>query len=299
MSPRRDGHRRRGRRRPIIVRGEESDEREYIVPRGAKIRVEDGEQVTAGDQLTEGRRTRRRCSHPGPRGGPALPRRRGAEGLSLAGREHQRQAHRGHRPPDAAQGAHRRSRATRSCCRASWSTASSSRRRTAEVLAEGGEPATAQPVLLGVTKASPEHRAASSRRPPSRRRRGCSPRRRSTAQGRPAARPEGERHHRQAHPGRDGRAGARQRPAARARAPRAHRPSRLEDLRTTRTTKSCWTKTRLWKASTPSGHPGRPHREDPRARVAAASSRGSRAPSALICGQFSERSGDGNSKSPH
>ena len=42
----------------------------------------------------------------------------------------------------------------------------------ARVLAEGGEPATALPVLLGVTKASLNTRA-SWRRRPSRRRRGC------------------------------------------------------------------------------------------------------------------------------
>ena len=49
------------------------------------------------------------------------------------------------------------------------------------VLAEGGEPATAQTVLLGVTKASLNTSSASSPRRPSRRRPGCSPRPPSTA----------------------------------------------------------------------------------------------------------------------
>ena len=49
------------------------------------------------------------------------------------------------------------------------------------VLAEGGEPATAQTVLLGVTKASLNTSSASSPRRPSRRPPGCSPRRPSTA----------------------------------------------------------------------------------------------------------------------
>ena len=42
--------------------------------------------------------------HPGRPGDPALPRRRGAEGLPGAGRGDRRQAHRGDRPPDAAAG---------------------------------------------------------------------------------------------------------------------------------------------------------------------------------------------------
>ena len=46
------------------------------------------------------------------------------------------------------------SRATSSSCRRSSSTASTSRRRTTRSSSEGGEPATAQTVLLGVTKAS-------------------------------------------------------------------------------------------------------------------------------------------------
>ena len=48
------------------------------------------------------------------------------------------------------------------------------------VIAEGGEPATAQPVLLGVTKAS-LNTDSGWRRPPSRRRRACSPTPLSTA----------------------------------------------------------------------------------------------------------------------
>ena len=69
-----------------------------------------------------------------------------------------------------------------------------------EILAQGGEPATAMPVLLGITKASLEtdslplggvvpgdHAGAD--------------RGRDQRQGRPAARAEGKRHHRQADPG--------------------------------------------------------------------------------------------------
>ena len=74
-----------------------------------------------------------------------------------------------------------------------------------QVLAEGGEPATAETVLLGVTKASLNTVIVPRRRllpgDDARADRGRHQRR----QGQPA-RPQGERHHRQAHPGRDGRA---------------------------------------------------------------------------------------------
>jgi hypothetical protein len=64
---------------------------------------------------------------------------------------------------------------------------------------EGKKPATAQPVLLGITKASLQTRR-SSRRRRSRRPRACSPKRRSTAR-RHARRPQGERHRRPPDPG--------------------------------------------------------------------------------------------------
>ncbi len=64
----------------------------------------------------------RRCHHgrphqppgvprdPRPGGGPALPRQGGPARVPQPGRDHQRQAHRDHRPPDDAQGAHRPAR---------------------------------------------------------------------------------------------------------------------------------------------------------------------------------------------
>ena len=65
----------------------------------------------------EGRVHRRRQSRParhsrhqGRRGAGGLSRQRDPGGLSPAGRQHQRQAHRGDRPPDAAEGRHRRRR---------------------------------------------------------------------------------------------------------------------------------------------------------------------------------------------
>ena len=55
---------------------------------------------------------------------------RRSSGLSQPGRDHQRQAHRDHRPADAAQGARRPAGRHASSCRSSSSTASSSRRST-------------------------------------------------------------------------------------------------------------------------------------------------------------------------
>ena len=76
-----------------------------------------------------------------------------------------------------------------------------------QVLAEGGEPATALPVLLGVTKASLNTESLPGGRvlpgdDQSAHRGG------HLGQGRQAARPQGERHHRQAHPRRHGPGGA-------------------------------------------------------------------------------------------
>ena len=70
----------------ISIVYEASEEREYAVPATARIRMQDGDTVTAGQQITEGQHEP--AGHPpdhGPRGRAALPRRRSAEGLPLAG----------------------------------------------------------------------------------------------------------------------------------------------------------------------------------------------------------------------
>ena len=85
----------------------------------------------------EGRIHRRRQSRParhsrhqGRRGAGRLSRQRDSGGLPAAGRQHQRQAHRGDRAPDAAEGRYRRSPATPTSWSASRSTQSISRRPT-------------------------------------------------------------------------------------------------------------------------------------------------------------------------
>ena len=102
-------------------------------------------------------RQSRAARHPardGRRGAGELSHQRDPGGLSSPGRAHQRQAHRGDRPPDAAEGRDRRSRRDHAASPASRSTAPSSTRRTPRPRRRGCKPATARPVLQGITKAS-------------------------------------------------------------------------------------------------------------------------------------------------
>ena len=119
------------------------------------------------------RRPGRSAGHPAParhRGTGALHRRRGAGRLPPAGREDQRQAHRGDRSPDAAPRADRqpgRHRLHRRRAGRALELLDTNDR----MLPKAG-PATHADVLLGITKASLST-DSSSRRPRSRRRRAC------------------------------------------------------------------------------------------------------------------------------
>ncbi len=75
------------------------------------------------------------------RGAGELPHQRDPGGLSAAGREDQRQAHRGDRPPDAAEGGDRRRRATPSCWPASRWTAKEFDVENQKAVRESGRPA--------------------------------------------------------------------------------------------------------------------------------------------------------------
>ena len=100
----------------------------------------------------------RAARHPrdqGRGGTGGLSRQRDPGGLPVAGREHQRQAHRGDRPSDAAEGRHCPIPATRASWRASRSITSTRAVERKDGVAEGGKPAVGTPVLLGITKASP------------------------------------------------------------------------------------------------------------------------------------------------
>ena len=70
-----------------------------------QIFVEDGELVTPGQQLTDGAKDPQQVlAHPWAGRRSEVRHRRSAEGVQVAGREHERQAHRGHLPADAPQG---------------------------------------------------------------------------------------------------------------------------------------------------------------------------------------------------
>ncbi len=76
--------------------------REYLIPKGKHIQVQPGDRVRAGEPL-DGRagQPARHPAREGREGAGGVPRQRDPAGLPPAGRRHQRQAHRGHRPPDA------------------------------------------------------------------------------------------------------------------------------------------------------------------------------------------------------
>ena len=128
---------------------------EYLIPKDKHVMAHDGQVVNKGE--IDRRRPGRSARHPAParrRGARALHHRRGAGRLPPAGREDQRQAHRGDRAADAAPRAGRRIRATRASSRASRSSAPTCSRRTRRSQSEGKKPATYSYMLLGITKAS-------------------------------------------------------------------------------------------------------------------------------------------------
>ena len=115
----------------IDEKGELPDPKEYAFPRRTRLKVATGQLVESGDALNEGSLEPDRPAHAqGRHGDRAVPRRRGAERLQVAGRRDPRQAHRADRASDAEEGAGRERRRYRAPARASSSTASSSSART-------------------------------------------------------------------------------------------------------------------------------------------------------------------------
>ena len=103
------------------------------------------------------RRSGRSARHPAAargRSARALHQQRGAGRLPAAGREDQRQAHRGDRAPDAAARADRRSGRHAASSRASSSSAPKCWTRTSKSRPKASSPATYEYMLLGITKAS-------------------------------------------------------------------------------------------------------------------------------------------------
>ena len=102
----------KAKRKIAIVPEDGSEPVEYLVPKSKMIEVQEGDFVKRGDNLVGGSPDPAR--HPRgsrSRGARRISRERDPGGLSTAGREDQRQAHRGDRSPDAAEGRdHRRRR---------------------------------------------------------------------------------------------------------------------------------------------------------------------------------------------
>jgi DNA-directed RNA polymerase subunit beta' len=89
--------------RKIYVESEDGrTQKEYSIARGVHINVQEGEHVHAGEPLIDGPLN--------PHDLLAVPGEFHPGGLSSAGSEHQRQAHRNHRSPDDALGESRRRR---------------------------------------------------------------------------------------------------------------------------------------------------------------------------------------------
>ena len=172
-------------RRIVLTPDDGSEEIAYPVSRRSRLLV-------AGRRPRRGRhpadpgcdRPEAGAAHPRPARGADAPGRRGPGGLPQPGCVDPRQAHRGHRPADAAPGDDHRVGRRRPAAGRARRALAASRTRTA-----GWCPRAARrPPVVPSSWASPRPRSRPSRgcrRPPSRRPPGCSPRRRSTAKSDP------------------------------------------------------------------------------------------------------------------
>ena len=93
----------------VTITDAKGEEHAYKLQPRARLLVKHGDRVEAGDAARGGVAVPRRpAADPRPDRDRALPRRRGPARLQGAGRRHQRQAHRAHRPPDDEAGPDRR-----------------------------------------------------------------------------------------------------------------------------------------------------------------------------------------------
>ena len=213
----------------LVVRAEDVVEREYLIPHNAKILVENGAEIRAGDAITDGPINPQ--EYLDTRGKDAVQRYLVKEvqkvyksqGVTINDKHIEIIVRQMLRKVRIDQPGDVDLLPTELVDRLEFEEHNN------RVLAEGGEPATAQTVLLGVTKAS----LNTSSLP----RRGVLPgddpgahRGRHQRRQGPPDRAQGERHHRQAHPGRDGRAGERRGPQG-ARAPGGPRGPRRRGAR--------------------------------------------------------------------
>ena len=139
----------------VVVPDDGSEETSYAISKRSRLLVADGDHVEVGQQLIVGAIDPKQVLRIlGPRRVQQHLVERGPGGLPLAGRVDPRQAHRGHRPPDAQAGDDHRVRRRRAAARASSPSAPRFEEENRRVVAEGGTPASGRPELMGITKAS-------------------------------------------------------------------------------------------------------------------------------------------------
>ena len=171
----------KGQRKIIVVPEDGGEQREYSLPRGVHVNVQEGEKVRAGEQLMDG------PSNPhdilnvlGREGAAGVPGERNPGGLPAPGRQHQRQAHRDDRPSDAAVGEDRGRGRHRVPDRGAGGQVPVPRGERARDLPTAGARRRASPCCSG-SRRRRSRPSRSSRRPRSRRRRASSRKRRSPA----------------------------------------------------------------------------------------------------------------------
>ena len=154
----------------LLVRSEDVVEREYAIPHNAKLMVENGQEIRAGDPITDGPINPQEYLE--TRGKDAVQRYLVKEvqkvyrsqGVTINDKHIEIIVRQMLRKVRIDQPGDTELLPTELIDRLDFEEVNN------RVLAEGGEPATAQTVLLGVTKASLNTSSASWRRPPSRRR---------------------------------------------------------------------------------------------------------------------------------
>ena len=120
--------------RKVIVTDAAGEEHAYSFPNRTRLLVEPRRQDRGRRSAQRGLDLPARAARdPRPHGDGAVPRQGRPEGVQVAGRRHQRQAHRDHLPPDDEEGARRAEGRHRLPARVSSSTATSSRVRTTRI----------------------------------------------------------------------------------------------------------------------------------------------------------------------
>ena len=140
----------------VIVTDAKGEDHDYSFPRADAAATSS----TAIGSRRARSSTRARCIPPSCSRSAAAPRpsvylvERGPEGLQGAGRRHQRQAHRADRAPDDEEGPDRVQGLDNAAARARSRTVTGSSALNKQVKDDGGTPAKAEEVILGITKAS-------------------------------------------------------------------------------------------------------------------------------------------------